>query len=238
MADDTPSSVQYELDGNVAVITLDDGKANAIGPATLDALDAHLDRAETEATALVLVGGAKMFSAGFDLTVMASGVQEMRALVGAGGRFWMRLYGSTLPTVAACTGHALAGGAVTLLACDERIGPSDRPAKVGLNEVAIGMPLPVFVTELAKDRLAPTHLIRAALGTIHDPAAALEAGFLDRLVPGDEVVATALARGHELSALRRGAVGRTKTALRQATIDHVLATLDDDMASMSAPEVG
>lgn len=236
MADETTPPVQYRLDGDVAVVTLEDGKANAIGHPTLDALHAALDRAEAEATALVLVGGAKAFSAGFDLKVMMSGTEPMRALVTAGGRFWMRLYGTSLPTVAACTGHALAGGAVTLTTCDERIGPSDLPAKVGLNEVAIGMPLPIFAVELARDRLAPTHLARAVLGTVYDPAGAVEAGFLDRLVPAADLVDAAVARGHEMAALRRGAVERTKSALRRRTIDHVLATIDDDIAGMSGPD--
>lgn len=238
MADDTTAPVQYRLDGGVAVVTLEDGKANAIGHATLAALHDALDRAEAEATALVLVGGARTFSAGFDLKVMTSGTEPMRELVIAGGRFWMRLYGTPLPTLAACTGHALAGGAVTLLSCDERIGPDDLPAKVGLNEVAIGMPLPIFAVELARERLAPTHLARAVLGQVYDPAGAVAAGFLDRLVPAEGLVEAAVARGRELAALRRGAVERTKSSLRRATIDHVLATIEDDIASMSGPDAG
>ena len=228
----------YRLDGPVAVVTLDDGKANAMGHAVLDGLTEALARAEAEATALVLAGGAKAFSAGYDLAVMTESTPAMQGLVGAGARFLMRLYGSPLPTVAACTGHALAGGALTLLACDERIGPSDVPAKLGLNEVAIGMPLPVFAVELARDRLATAHLTTAALGRVYDPEGAVAAGYLDRLVPRDEVVATAVATATERAGLRRGAVGRTKTALRGHLIDHVLATLDDDIAALTGPEPG
>ncbi|HXH57324.1 crotonase/enoyl-CoA hydratase family protein [Iamia sp.] len=239
MADDTaPSSPQYRLDGAVAVVTLEDGKANAIGHGTLAGLHDALDRAEQEATALVLVGGAKAFSAGYDLAIMTESTESMRALVTAGAHLLMRLYGTALPTVAACTGHALAGGALTLLACDERLGPDDRPAKLGLNEVAIGMSLPVFAVELARDRLAPTHLTPAALGRIYDPAGAVAAGYLDRLVPGVALVDEAVALGHERAALRRGAVGRTKAVLRTRTIDHVLATLDDDIAALSGPDAG
>ncbi|HYI62686.1 MAG TPA: crotonase/enoyl-CoA hydratase family protein [Acidimicrobiales bacterium] len=236
MADETSPPVQYRLDGAVAVVTLDDGKANAIGHPTLEALHGALDRAEDEATALVLVGGARTFSAGFDLKVMTESPQAMQGLVLAGARFWMRLYGTSLPTVAACTGHALAGGAVTLLSCDERIGPADVPAKVGLNEVAIGLTLPVFAVELARDRLAPPHLARAVLGQVYDPAGAAEAGFLDRLVPSADVVTEALAVAQERSGLRRGAVAHTKAALRRATIDQVLAGLEDDIALLSGPD--
>lgn len=236
MSDAPTAPVTYALDEGVAVVTLDDGKANAMGHAVLEALGAALDRAEGEATALVLVGGARAFSAGYDLSVMTESTEAMRGLVTAGARFLMRLYGSPLPTVAACTGHALAGGALTLLAVDERIGPEGAPAKVGLNEVAIGMPLPIFAVELARDRLAPAHLTAAVLGRVYDPEGAVAAGYLDRLVAADEVVAAAVATGHERAALRRGAVGRTKAALRQGTIDHVLDTLEDDIAGLTGPE--
>ena len=99
------------------------------------------------------------------------------------------------------------------------------------------MPLPVFAVELARDRLSPRHLTAAVLGQVHDPASAVEAGYLDRLVPGD-VIEAAVATGHERAALRRGAVGRTKTALRARTIEHALATLDEDLGGITGPEPG
>lgn len=229
-------TISYRLEGAVAVVTFDDGKANAMGHPALAGLTEALDRAEDEATALVLAGGARAFSAGYDLAVMTESTEAMQGLVAAGARFLMRLYGSPLPTVAACTGHALAGGALTLLAADERIGPSDAPAKLGLNEVAIGMPLPIFAIELARDRLSPAHLTAATLGRVYAPEEAVAAGYLDRVVPRDEVVDAAIATATERSALRRGAVGRTKTALRRRMVEHVLATLDDDIAALTGPE--
>ena len=235
MADD-PAPTRFEIDGDVAVLTLDDGKANAIGHATLDALHDAVERAEADASALVVAGGARAFSAGYDLAVMTESTEAMRGLVAAGARLLMRLYGASLPTIAACTGHALAGGALTLLACDERIGPEGAPAKIGLNEVAIGMPLPVFAVELARDRLSPRHLTAAVTGRVYDPAGAVEAGYLDRVVPPGQVVEAAMATARERAALRRGAVARTKSALRARTIDEVLATLDDDIAALTGPD--
>lgn len=235
MADD-PSPTRFEIDGDVAVVTLDDGKANAIGHATLDALHDAVERAEADASALVVAGGARAFSAGYDLAVMTESPEAMRGLAAAGARLLMRLYGASLPTVAACTGHALAAGALTLLACDERIGPDGAPAKIGLNEVAIGMSLPVFAVELARDRLSPRHLTAAVTGQVYDPAGAVEVGYLDRVVPPDQVVEVAMATARERAGLRRGAVARTKSALRGRTIDAVLATLDDDIAAVTGPD--
>lgn len=226
----------YRLDDGIAVITLDDGKANAVSHATLAELSAHLDRAEFEARAVVLVGREGKFSAGFDLKAMTESTESMRGLVTSGARFLMRLYGLGLPTVAACTGHALAAGALVLLSCDHRVG-ADVPAKIGLNEVAIGMPLPVFAVELARDRLLKSQFGTATFGAkVYDPAGAAAAGYLDRVAPAESVVAEAIAEARRLGELRTGAYARTKLAARQATIEHVLATLEADMASVSGPD--
>jgi enoyl-CoA hydratase len=161
----------------------------------------------------------------------------MRALVIAGARWWLRLYGLGIPTVAACTGHALAGGAITLLACDRRIG-ADVPAKIGLNEVAIGMVLPIFAVEFARDRLLPTAFGPATMGAqVYDPAGALAVGYLDEVVPADDVLDTAIAEARRLAQLRTGAYGGTKANLRSEMIERVLAGLEADMAGVDVPQV-
>ena len=232
---DTGALPTYELVDGIAVITLDDGKANVFSNAVLGTLEGLVDRAEADhARALVLAGRPGRFSAGFDLGEMTSGADQMRALVARGARWWLRVYGLGMPTVAACTGHALAGGAITLLSCDVRIG-ADGPAKIGLNEVAIGMPLPRFAVELARDRLLKSHFVLATLGTTYDPAGAMAAGYLDRVVPADQVVAEALAEARRLGQLRTGAVARTKANARQAMIDAVAVGIDADMATIDAP---
>jgi enoyl-CoA hydratase len=94
-------AVTYELDGDVAVITFDDGKANALSHAAIDALNAALDRAAGESKAVVLVGRPGRFSAGFDLSVMNGGVDAVRALVGAGAELSVRMYMFERPVVVA-----------------------------------------------------------------------------------------------------------------------------------------
>ncbi|WP_421118746.1 crotonase/enoyl-CoA hydratase family protein [Aquihabitans daechungensis] len=193
----------YRLDDGVAIITLDDGKANAFSTAAIVALEAHLDQAAADgARSLVIIGRPGRFSAGFDLDEMTSGTTEMRALVVRGARFWIRLYGLGIPTVAACTGHALAGGAITLLACDLRIA-ADVPAKIGLNEVAIGLTLPKFAYALAADRLETTALVASTLGAqLYDVPGALAAGYVDRVVAPDDLLATAVEEARRLGGRR------------------------------------
>jgi enoyl-CoA hydratase/carnithine racemase len=232
------AGVSVEIDGAVAVVRLDDGKANAIAPDTVTALREAFTRAEAEAGALVLVGREGRYSAGFDLSVMTSGVEPMRDLVSSGAELLLQLYGSPLPTVAACTGHALAMGALLLLASDTRLG-ADGPFKVGLNEVAIGMGLPGFAVELARERLSPRHFTESTIqARVYDPAGAVEAGFLDRVVPADELEATARQEAARLAELQRGAVAHTKRRARRAAIDLIRSTMAADMAATSAPDAG
>lgn len=228
----------YRLDDGIAVIALDDGKANAFSSAAVAHLDGLLDQVEADgARGLVLVGRPGRFSAGFNLEEMTASAESMRALVIAGARWWLRLYGLGIPTVAACTGHALAGGAITLLACDRRIG-ADVPGKIGLNEVAIGMVLPIFAVEFARDRLVPTAFGAATMGAqVYDPAGALAVGYLDEVVPADEVLDTAVTEARRLAQLRTGAYGGTKSNLRGEMIQRVLAGLEADMAGVDVPQV-
>src|SRR5579862_8984884 len=110
------ATVHYELCDGIAVITMDDGKANALSPAVIQALHTSLDRAEREAAAVLLTGRARRLSGGFDLSVMTSSVDAMRALVTAGADLLLRVYLFPRPVVVACNGHALAMGALLLLA--------------------------------------------------------------------------------------------------------------------------
>ena len=226
----------YRFDDGLAVITLDDGKANAFSTAAVARVEELLDQAEADgARALVIVGRPGRFSAGFDLDEMTASVEGMRALVVAGARLWMRIYGLGMPTVAACTGHALAGGALTLLSCDLRIG-ADVPAKIGLNEVAIGLTLPKFGVELARDRLAPAAFTAATIGgQVHDVEGAVAAGFLDRSVAAEDLLATAEAEARRLGALRTSAYAGTKRNARSAMIERILAGVVEDMESMDLP---
>ncbi|HEY5948239.1 MAG TPA: crotonase/enoyl-CoA hydratase family protein [Kofleriaceae bacterium] len=228
----TTELLTYSLEDKVAVVQMDDGKANALSQPMIDALLAALARAEQEASALVLAGRPDKFCAGFDLRVMMSGPEAATTLLRAGSGLLMKLYGASIPLVIACTGHALAGGALVVLTGDYRIGAAGQ-FRIGLNEVTIGLPVPVLAMELARDRLSKRALVHATLlSQIYDPETALAAGYLDAVVAPDEVLARARAEAVRLAALPRGAFRATKQRLRGATIEHINSSLDTDMQSI------
>jgi enoyl-CoA hydratase len=227
--------VRYRLEAKTAVIEMDDGKANALSDVMIEAVTAALTRAEGEASAVVLAGRAERFCAGFDLRVMMSSPDAAKALLTRGSELLMRLYGSPLPVVIACTGHALAGGALVVLTGDVRIAAVGA-FKIGLNEVAIGMPVPVLAMELARDRLSKRALTRATLlAHVHTPEEALDAGYVDELVAPDQVLPRAIAEATRLGGLGRMPFAATKERLRGATIAHIKASLESDMRALMFP---
>ncbi len=229
-------SVRYELAGVVAVIRIDDGKANVFTPELIRSMHAALDRAEAEAHAVVVTGRPERFSAGFDLGIMRQGGAATLELTAAGGELALRVYGFPRPVVLACTGHAIAMGAVFLCAGDVRIGDPGE-FKIGLNETANGMRLPVFALELARARVAHEHLTRATLmAEIYDPPGAVAAGFLDRVAGAAGAETEALAAAARLAKLPIPAFAGSKLRLRGATIDLVRRTLAEDMERFARGE--
>ena len=219
-------SATIEIQDDIALIRMDDGKANAINFEMVAALNAALDKAEVEAKAVVLAGREGRFSGGFDLKAFASlGPEGVYKLLDAGAELLLRLYGGPLPVVAACTGHAIAMGVFILNACDTRIGTAGE-YKIGANEAITGMQLPIFAMELARDRLSPRHLTRAMVqGFIYDPAGAVEAGYLDMLAEADKLEAKALAVAGQLTQLPGKAYAWNKKSVRKATLDRIRASL-------------
>ncbi|HMG40232.1 MAG TPA: crotonase/enoyl-CoA hydratase family protein [Acidimicrobiales bacterium] len=227
---DGAAVVTTMVEDGVAVVRFDDGKVNALSFDAIAGLDAALDTAAAEASAMVLIGGRKAFSAGFDLSVMSSGMSSALKLMGAGGDLMMRLFVHPQPVVAAATGHALAAGVLLLSACDVRFG-ADVPAKIGLNETAIGMSLPLFAMELARDRLTPRSLLQGTLlAELYDPQGAVAVGWLDRVVPAAELEAAAIAEARRLGQLPATAYATTKQLLRQPLVDRVKAGTAADTA--------
>lgn len=226
------SSVNYELVGSVAVVSVDDGKANALGHDVLSGLEAALTRSdEDKAGALVILGREGKFSAGFDLSVMTAGVDQARELLARGARLALGLFEAERPVVLGVSGHALAMGAIMLCSADIRVG-AQGPYKIGLNEVRIGMPVPTFAVELCRARLSSPFFTQAVqLGHIHTPDEALAAGFLDELVDPDRVRDRTIQIATELAeAIHHGPFRVTRTNVRGELAESLRTGLEADMA--------
>ena len=231
-----PSSeiISEQMVDRVLVITIDDGRANALSFGLIDELGAALQRAASNDAvgAVVLAGRPGRFSAGFDLSVIQSGdPTAVERLLAAGGQLVHDIYASGLPVVAACTGHALAAGALLMLACDYRVGP-DAAVKIGLNETAIGLALPGWAVAIAQDRLSRRHLQHAvALAHLGDGQGAVAMGYLDEVVEADKVVETAITHAIHFAALDTRSYAVTAKRLRTTTLQAMTADLQSNPAA-------
>ena len=179
---------EYRIDDDgVAHVLLDDGKANVLNEATCAALRGGIEAAaEARAGALVIHGREGMFSGGIDLSlVRAEDPQHRAAGLQAVAHTLLAVWTAPIPTVAAVTGHAIAGGAILALACDRRIGTAGS-WKIGINETRLRMVFPTWALVIAQAGIRPSAWNATILeGELLDPEGAVRAGFLDEVVaPG------------------------------------------------------
>jgi enoyl-CoA hydratase len=224
-------SVEYELKDGVARITMDDGKVNVMSLDMLQALHAAFDRAlEDQAVVVLTSGRPDIFTAGFDLKVFAANdAAGSVAMVRSGAELALKLFSFPYPVVSACHGHAFPMGAFLLLGSDLRLG-ADGDYRIGLNEVAIGIPVPSFALELARARLHPAWLNRTATtGEMYSPTDAVTAGFLDSVVPAKELADQAWAAVVALKQVHYPSHAIVKQRLRGAARAQIRAAIDAEL---------
>ncbi|MBU3749234.1 MAG: crotonase/enoyl-CoA hydratase family protein [Mycobacterium sp.] len=222
-------SVTYRRDDAIAVITMDDGKVNVLGPAMLDEIDKALDQAEADgAGAVVLAGNHKVFSGGFDLKVFGSGdPQAALAMLKAGFELSHRLLSFRRPVVAAITGHAIAMGAFLACSVDHRIAAPGY--KFHANEVINGMVIPWPGLEILKLRLTRSAYQQAVgLSRVYVTDTALAGGWVDELAMPDLVLERAVEAAKEFAAtLNAAAHYASKMRARQETLDAMRRGIDE-----------
>lgn len=215
--------IHYQQSGNVATITLDDGKVNVLSHDIWDALEQAFDRAQESGSAVVLRGREGQFSAGFDLKEMSKGPANAIALTTRGSKMARRILSFPTPVVGVSTGNCIAMGAFLMLTCDYRIGVNGS-FRVGLNETMIGMTMHHFGIELARYRLPLNYFNRCVINAeLFTPEGAVMAGFYDVAVARESTQASIAAVLAAFGKLNFGAFHATKVKSRSA----ILGLLDD-----------
>lgn len=221
--------VNYRMDDQIAVITMDDGKVNALGPAMQAEINAALDQAEADkAGAVVLAGNDRVFTGGFDLKVFRSrDAQASIDMLRGGFELSHRLLSFPKPVVAACTGPAIAMGAFLACSTDHRIAASGYTFQA--NEVAIGMVLPWAALEILKLRLTRSAYQQSVgLAKTFFGESALRAGFVDEIDLPEMVLPRALEAAREFATtLNAKSHHVCKMRARQETLDAMRHAIDN-----------
>src|SRR5436305_7596884 len=219
--------VLYSQQDSIAVIRMDDGKVNVLGPTMQQALNEAIDRADGDnAGALVITGNERVFSGGFDLKILTSGqAQPAVDMLRGGFELAYRLLSYPKPVVMACTGHAVAMGAFLLASGDHRVAA--HAYNIQANEVAIAMTMPYAALEIMKLRLTQSAYQQAAgLAKTFFGETALAAGFVDEIVLPEIVINRAEEAAREFAGLHRGAHAATKLRARADALKAIRAGID------------
>lgn len=227
--------LSYQQHNNIATITLNNGKVNAVSPQVITEFNRALDQAENDQAVVIITGQPGILSGGYDLKVMKDGPESAIQLVTAGSTLARRLLAFPTPVIAACSGHAVAKGAFLLLASDVRIGVAG-DFKIGLNEVNIGMTMHYAGIELAKERLPDSWFNRSVLcAEMFDPETAVTAGFLDKVVPAEHLLSTANAiAGQFVQHMDMTAHQQTKLKSRKAYLERLDSAIAQDAKQIIA----
>jgi enoyl-CoA hydratase len=220
----------FVVSDGVAVITMDDSKANVMSLPMQQAVHAALDEAEKAKLPVVLTGRSGILSAGFDLKTLSAGGQPVFDMLNGGIELAIRLLSFPSSVVIACPGHAIAMGVFLLQCCDYRIGVAGNYKYVA-NEVAIGMAMPYSTIEILRQRLTPAALTRCVLlSEVFTPTNGIDTGFVDRVVATEaELMPAAIEFAKSTSALNAAAHTASKNRLRGDVLAAIRAGLTKDI---------
>ena len=215
-----------ESNGDVSIITLDDGKVNVFSPDMIEQINIILDKVPEDKGSILIQGKEGMFSAGFDLKVMQGGDTEAMSKMAAGGfKLLARVYSFPRPVVVACSGHAIALGAFLLCCADYRVGAKGEYI-VQANEVRNNMSIPTPILEISKSRISKAHWYRAILNAeAYNIEDSIEAGYLDEVVEATNLSNRAMEVANDLATLDHPHYKMTKELDQKATLDKILSSI-------------
>lgn len=161
---------------------------NALGSALMADVLAQVDAAG--GAPILFTGEGDAFSAGLNLKEVASlDADGMRAFLTRLQQFFETIWTYPGPTAAAVNGHAIAGGCILAMCCDVAVATDNDRARIGLNEVAIGLRFPPGLLRFVRASISPAQLDEVILGAgLHAPEEAARLGLVQR-VDADPVAA-------------------------------------------------
>jgi enoyl-CoA hydratase len=226
------TKIHYELEDEIALIRMDDEKANAMDFLFFDEMNKGLDRLEGDgAKTLIITGRPGYFSAGLDIKLMPTlSPTDVNALAEAFARTMLRVFSLPAPTIAVCSGHAVAGGAMLSFSCDLRLAV-EGPYRIQMNEMMIGIPFPSWMLLIGRSAVPVEWFVETFLhAKAYSPVEAVERGIFHGLIKKEEdIMAHTRDQTEYLKNLNVHAYRMSKHRLRTHESEHVLRLLKDEL---------
>ena len=215
--------IEGETIGDIAVVKMAHGKANALDIEFCEAIAARfLDLAQGDAKAVVITGKGNIFSAGVDLKrLSAGGPTYIRQFLPALHRLYETLFFYPKPVVAAINGHAIAGGCVLACCADRRIMARES-GRIGVTEILVGVPFPALAFEVVRFAVPPRYLAEFTLtGATYATDEAVKRGWINETVEPGKLMEDALSFARKLAALSPAAFRQAKSQIREPVIERL-----------------
>ena len=213
--------VEIEMRDGVGVLRLAHGKVNALDLELLEQIGTELDGiAASNAGALIVTGRGNSFSAGVDLFRLLDGGKDyLNRFLPELTRTLVKLYTFPKPVVAAINGHAIAGGCILAAACDYRL-MARGSGRIGVPELAVGVPFPLIAIEILRDVMPDRHTQDVVYnGTTYPVELARERGLVDELVASDRLEDRAIEVAERFASIPAASFRLTKQLLRGHAMD-------------------
>ncbi len=199
-----------ETDDGVTIVRFDNAPVNALD---LDLLEVIIAAMGSVQGPVVLTGAGRAFSAGVDLRALIDGGRGYaERFVTALSEAFLAIYDHPAPVVAAINGHAIAGGCVLAMCADVRLMSG---GTIGLTELAVGVPFPVAALEICRYSMGISAPRAALTAKTIGADTALARGWVDAVVPKDDLISESLAIARELGQYSPAAYAATKKQLHR-----------------------
>ena len=223
--------IHIEYDCKVAIVKLDRDVPNALNLELVTALDEALQKVKNNSNihSLVLTStNEKFFSIGFDIPQLFQlSKNDFKVFYKAFNQLCMYLYTFPKMTIAAITGHAVAGGCILVLCCDYRF-IAEGKKKMGLNEIKLGVPIP-YPADCILHQLVGFRNAREIIdtGEFYLPEKLLQMGVVDEILPLEQVLAKAIEKAKSIDEFSPDALTLIKRNRVETIEAQVLSKLEE-----------
>ena len=190
--------IKVEHENKIIIAKLDRAITNALDLELINKLSSIIEqiKKDPDIRGLILTSANdKFFSIGFDIPALYDlARKDFRVFYQTFNRLCIDLFSLPVPTMAAITGHAVAGGCIIALCCDYRYIASGK-TKMGLNEVKLGVPIPYPVDRMLYHIVGhQTAREISDTGDFYEPDTLLAMGLVDKVISSKELMDAAITK--------------------------------------------